>query len=75
MFSLGAFPIKEYVYFLNEFYTVEKKYEIEIIDSINFRAEKYFDIPLNNWRLENLVVSISKANKICKEIMTNSKNL
>lgn len=75
MFSLGAFPIKEYVYFLNEFYNVEKKYEIEIIDGINFRAEKYFDIPLNNWRLENLVVSISKANKICKEIMTNSKNL
>ena len=75
MFSLGVFPIREYVYFLNEFYTEEKKYEIEIVDGINFKAEKYFDIRLNNWKLENLVVSISKANKLCKEIITNTEKL
>ena len=75
MFSLGVFPIKEYVYFLNKFYTEEKKYEIEIIDSIDFKAERYFDIRFNNWNLENLVVSISKANKLCKEIIANTKKL
>ena len=47
MFSLGVFPIREYVYFLNEFYTEEKKYEIEVVDGINFKAEKYFDIRFN----------------------------
>ena len=75
MFSLGVFPIREYVYFLNEFYSEEKKYEIEIVDGINFKAEKYFDIRFNNWKLENLVVSISKANKLCKEIITNTEKL
>ena len=75
MFSLGVFPIKEYVYFLNKFYTEEKKYEIEIIDGIDFKAERYFDIRFNNWNLENLVVSISKANKLCKEIIANTKKL
>ena len=75
MFSLGVFPIKEYIYFLNEFYTEEKKYEIEIIDGIDFKAERYFDIRFNNWNLENLVVSISKANKLCKEIITNTEKL
>ena len=75
MFSLGVFPIKEYIYFLNEFYIEEKKYEIEIIDGIDFKAERYFDIRFNNWKLENLVVSISKANKMCKEIINNSKKL
>ena len=75
MFSLGVFPIKEYVYFLNKFYTEEKKYEIEIIDGIDFKAERYFDIRFNNWNLENLVVSISKANKLCKEIIANTEKL
>ena len=43
MFSMGVFPIKEYVYFLNEFYSELKKFEIEIVDGVNFKADKYFD--------------------------------
>ena len=74
IFSLGVFPIKEYIYFLNEFYAEQKKYEIEIIDGINFKAEKYFDIQINNWKLENLVESVSKANKMCREIIANTKS-
>ena len=31
-FSLGKFPIKEYIYFLNVFYEEFQKYEIEIVD-------------------------------------------
>ena len=74
IFSLGVFPIKEYIYFLNEFYAEQKKYEIEIIDGINFKAKKYFDIQVNNWKLENLVESVSKANKMCREIIANIKS-
>ena len=29
-----------------------KKFEIEIIDGIDFKVKKYFDIPINNWKLE-----------------------
>ena len=68
VFSLGEFPIKEYTLFLHEFYQDLKKYEIEIVDGLNFKANKYFDITVNNWKLENLISSIQKANKICKNI-------
>ena len=34
--SLGSYPIKEYVYFLKEFYDEFQKYEIEIVDGLNF---------------------------------------
>ena len=62
------------MYFLNEFYS-EKKFEIEIVDGVNFKAEKYFDIRINNWKLEKLIVSISKANKLCKEIIYNTEKI
>ena len=39
--SLGSFPIKEYVYFLKEFYDEFQKYEIEIVDGIDFKSSKY----------------------------------
>ncbi len=67
-FSLGEFPIKEYTQFLKVFYDEFQKYEIEIVDGLDFKASKYFDINNNNWKLDNLIESISKANKICKEI-------
>ena len=67
-FSLGEFPVKEYTLFLHEFYQEQKKYEIEIVDGLNFQATKFFDITINNWKLENLIPSIQEANKICKEI-------
>ena len=66
--SLGSYPIKEYIYFLNEFYEEFQKYEIEIVDGINFTAAKYFDIRNNSWKLDKLVPSVLEANKLCKEI-------
>ena len=65
--SLGSYPIKEYVYFLKEFYDEFQKYEIEIVDGVNFTASKYFDIRNNSWKLDKLVPSVLKANKLCKE--------
>ena len=66
--SLGSYPIKEYIYFLNEFYEEFQKYEIEIVDGVDFKAAKYFDIPINNWKLDKLVPSVLEASKICKDI-------
>ena len=67
-FSLGKFPVKEYIYFLKEFYDEFEKYEIEIVDGIDFKASKYFDIPINNWKLDRLVPSVLEAHKKCKQI-------
>ena len=66
--SLGSYPIKEYIYFLKEFYDEFQKYEIEIVDGLNFTAAKYFDIRSNNWKLDKLVPSVLEANKLCNEI-------
>ena len=66
-FSLGSYPIKEYIYFLKEFYDEFQKYEIEIVDGLDFKAAKYFDIRNNSWKLDELVPSVLKANKLCKE--------
>ena len=57
LFSLGHFPVKEYTYFLKEFYDEFQLYEIQIIDNKDFKASKYFDIKVNNWKLDNLVPS------------------
>ena len=65
--SLGSYPIKEYVYFLKEFYDEFQKYEIEIVDGLNFTASKYFDIRNNSWKLDKLVPSVLEANNLCKE--------
>ena len=66
--SLGSYPIKEYVYFLKEFYDEFQKYEIEIVDGIDFKAAKYFDITTNNWKLDKLVPFVLEAHKKCKKI-------
>ena len=66
--SLGSYPIKEYVYFLKEFYDEFQKYEIEIVDGLDFKAAKYFDIPVNSWKLDKLVPSVLEAHKKCKQI-------
>jgi len=65
--SLGSYPIKEYIYFLKEFYDEFQKYEIEIVDGLNFTASKYFDIRNNSWKLDQLVPSVLEANKLCRE--------
>ena len=67
-FSLGTFPIRDYIYFLKEFYDEFQKYEIEIVDGIDFKAAKYFDVRVNNWKLDKLVPSVLEAHKRCKEI-------
>ena len=67
-FSLGTFPIKEYIHFLKEFYDEFQKYEIEIVDGVDFKAAKYFDITTNNWKLDKLVPSVLEANKLCKTL-------
>ena len=67
-FSLGEFPVKEYTYFLKEFYNEFQKYEIEIVDGLDFKASKYFDIPVNRWKLDKLVPSVLEANKLCKTL-------
>ena len=46
----------------------EKKYEIEIVDGINFSAAKYFDIRKNSWKLDQLVPSVLQATKLCREL-------
>ena len=66
--SLGSYPIKEYIYFLKEFYDEFQKYEIKIVDGIDFKAAKYFDITTNNWKLDKLVPSVLEASKLCKTI-------
>ena len=45
-----------------------QKFEIEIVDGIDFKVDKYFDITANNWKLDKLVPSLLEANKICKNI-------
>jgi hypothetical protein len=66
--SLGSYPLKEYVYFLKEFYDEFQKYEIEIVDGVDFKSSKYFDIRTNSWKLDELVPSVLEANKLCNEI-------
>jgi len=67
--SLGSFPVKEYIFFLKEFYdTFDKKYVIEIVDGLNFNSSKYFDIRKNSWKLEKLIPSVLAANKLCREL-------
>ena len=64
--SLGSYPIREYIYFLKEFYDAFEKYEIEIVDGLNFKADRYFDIRSNSWKLDKLVPSVLEANKLCR---------
>jgi hypothetical protein len=66
--SLGSYPIKEYIYYLKSFYDEFQKYEIEIVDGLDFKAAKYFDVPVNSWKLDKLVPSVLEAHKKCKQI-------
>ena len=72
MFSLGVFPVKEYINRLHNFYNEEKYYEIQIVDGVNFKASKYFDISINSWKLDNLVPSVLEAHRLCKDINNSS---
>ena len=58
LFSLGSFPIKEYVYKLNNFYLEEKRFEVQIIDGVDFKASKYFDISSSSSNSVGLMISV-----------------
>jgi hypothetical protein len=47
---------------------IDKKFEITIVDGINFKASKYFDLPTNSWELKKLKPSITQARKMCKDL-------
>ena len=53
---------------MKEFYDEFGKYEIEIVDGVDFKVAKYFDIPVNSWKLDKLVPSVLEANKLCKQL-------
>ena len=44
------------------------KYEIEIVDGLEFDSKKFFDIRKNSWKLDRLVPSVLEATKLCKEL-------
>jgi len=67
-FSLGLFPVEPYVDLLQKLYDQDKKFEITIVDGINFKASKYFDLPINSWNLNKLKPSITQARKMCKDL-------
>ena len=68
VFYLGTFPLKEYIYTMYKYYESEGIYQIQIIDGLNFNANKYFDITENNWKFDKLISSVDDAYKICKSI-------
>ena len=67
LFTIGIYPLKEYINVLNNS-ILKKKYEIKIVDGIDFKAEKYFDISVNSWKLDKLVPSVEEAHKLCKKL-------
>ena len=44
------------------------KFEIRIIDGLNFNAKQYFDILSNNWDLNEYPNEIKKAYLMCKDL-------
>ena len=68
VFYLGTFPLKEYIYTMYKYYESEGIYQIQIVDGLNFNANKYFDITENNWKFNKLISSVYKAYEICKSI-------
>ena len=73
VFYFGTFPLKEYIYTMYKYYESEGIYQIQIVDGLNFNANKYFDITENNWKFNKLISSVYEAYEICKSI--NDKNI
>ena len=40
-----------------------------LLDNKDFKASKYFDIKVNNWKLDNLVTSILEAYDKCNQLL------
>ena len=53
---------------LKTFDIEEQRLEIEIIDGIDFKASKYFDVSINRWNLDKLVPSVLEAHRRCKQL-------
>jgi hypothetical protein len=63
-FSLGSWPVDTLESALKEL----DRYEIKIVDGHDFKAKKYFDITINNWKLKDLVGAFQRMKKDCLEI-------
>ena len=63
-FSLGSWPVDTLASALKEL----DRYEIKIVDGHDFKAKKYFDITINNWKLKDLVGAFQRMKKDCLEI-------
>ena len=63
-FSLGTWPVDTLASSLKEF----DRFEIKILNGYGFKAEKYFDITVNNWELKDAGDAFQKMKKDCLEI-------
>ena len=60
-FSLDYSNLNEYSVELMKNFKKNNKFEIRIIDGLNFNAKQYFDILSNNWDLNEYPNEIKKA--------------
>tara|TARA_Y100001970_G_C14113641_1_gene792318 strand:+ start:318 stop:851 length:534 start_codon:yes stop_codon:yes gene_type:complete len=60
-FSLGHYYVEDHIAFWNN----TKSYEVAIIDNKNFKADEYFDIQKNIWKMENFTQSLLDGQKKC----------
>ena len=71
---VGSFPYNEYVLYLKD----KKQFDILILDNLeeintgndqkfikNFKANQYFDIKNNYWKLDGFNNAIKKAQDLC----------
>jgi len=63
-FSLGTWPVDTLASSLKEF----NRFEIKILNGYGFKAEKYFDITVNNWEIKDAGDAFQKMKKDCLEI-------
>ena len=54
---------------INEIRAQGAKIIIGPIDNKDFKASKYFDIKVNNWKLDNLVPSVLEAYRKCNQLL------
>ena len=67
-FSLDYSNLNEYSVELMKNFKKNNKFEIRIIDGLNFNAKQYFDILSNNWDLNEYPNEIKKAYLMCKDL-------
>ena len=65
-FDMGVYDVDQYLDFFKEF----RALEITILGSEDgsFIAKDYFELPYNNWTLENLNAAIEDGQKVCRGV-------